>query len=398
MNQMLTERRHDVDAIRVIVLFLLIGYHSAIAFQSWGWSIGFITNDKPLDFLWVFFMTINTWRIPILFVISGMALRYSFEKRDKITLFHERTKIILLPYYFGFATVGFLHSQIFLNYIRSNENAEPNSAHLWFLGNIAIYAFLCIPIMNFLTNDKSPSENISRILNTRFGIFFFSLPFLIEGWLQENLKLAWGMGWTMFPGTLHGLLLGLICFISGIVLVSQGEAFWGALKRNMPIHLALAIALFVNRFIGEFESTGGVLVAFESYNFMFAVFGLGQRYLNKESTTLDYLKEAVFPVYIFHLPLQQFFATFLIPSNLSPYIKFFLLVISTLVASFLLFELVKRVKLIRPLFGLRNVPLKEKKKFLARGLKIFYYLLALLVILEISFAYGFMLLIYMFSE
>ena len=158
---MITKRRHDIDAIRVIVLLLLIGYHSAVSFQPWGWSIGFITNDKPLYSIWNFFMAINTWRIPILFVISGMALRYSFEKRDKLTLFNERAKIILLPYYFGFGTVGLLHSQIFLNYVRSNENAEPNAAHLWFLGNIAIYAFLCIPMMNFLTNNKSTSENIS---------------------------------------------------------------------------------------------------------------------------------------------------------------------------------------------------------------------------------------------
>jgi len=398
MNKMLTERRHDVDAIRVIVLFLLIGYHSAVAFQPWGWTIGFITNDKPLNFVWNFFMGINTWRIPILFVISGMALRYSFENRDKLTLFNERTKIILLPYYFGFLTAGLLHSQIFLNYVRSNENAEPNAAHLWFLGNIAIYAFLCIPMMNFLTNNKSTSENISKILNSRFGMFFFSLPFLIEGWLQESLKLAWGVGWTMYVGTLHGLLLGLICFISGILLVSQGDVFWDALKRNMPIHLTLAVGLFVNRFIGGFESTGGVLIAFESYNFMFAVFGLGQRYLNKQSTTLDYLKEAVFPVYIFHMPLQQFIATFIIPSNLSPYLKFSLLVISTLAGSFLLFELVKRVKLIRPLFGLRNPPSEEKKKYLTKGLKIFYYSLAIRVILEFAFGYGLILFMYMFPN
>ena len=343
-------------------------------------------------------MAINTWRIPILFVISGMALRYSFEKRDKLTIFNERTKVILLPYYFGLGTVGLLHSQIFLNYVRSEENAVPSAAHLWFLANIAIYAFLCLPMMNFLTNNKSPSENISRILNSRFGIFLFSLPFLIEGWLQENLILAWGLGWTMYPGSLHGLLLGLICFISGIILVSQGEAFWDALKKNMPIHLVLAIGLFINRAFGGFETIGGALVAFESFNFMFAVFGLGQRYLNKQSTALDYLKEAVFPVYIFHLPLQQLFATFLIPSNLSPYIKFSLLVSLTLAGSFLLFELVKRVKIIRPLFGLKNAPPEEKKKYLARGLKIFYYYLAGRVIIETIFGYGVILLIYMFPK
>ena len=395
---MFTARRHDVDAIRVIVLFLLIAYHSAISFQPWGWDIGFITNDKSIDSIWNFFMAINTWRIPILFVISGMALRYSFEKRDKLTLFNERSKIILLPYYFGWGTVGLLHSQIFLNYVRSEENAVPGAAHLWFLGNIAIYAFLCIPIMKFLTNNKSPSENISRILNSRFGIFFFSLPFLIEGWLQEKLKLAWGLGWTMYPGSLHGLLLGLICFISGIILVSQGEVFWDALKKNMPIHLVLAIGLFTNRAFGGFETIGGALVAFESFNFMFAVFGLGQRYLNKQSTVLDYLKEAVFPVYIFHMPLQQFLSTFLIPTSLSPYIKFSLLVSLTLLGSFFLFELVKRVKIIRPLFGLRNALPEEKKKYLARGLKIFYYYLAGRVIIETIFGYGVVLLIYMFPK
>ena len=55
---MLTERRHDIDALRVIVLFLLIGYHAAVAFQPWGWDIAFISNDKSLESLWIFFSLI----------------------------------------------------------------------------------------------------------------------------------------------------------------------------------------------------------------------------------------------------------------------------------------------------------------------------------------------------
>ena len=114
---MLTERRHDIDALRVIVLFLLIGYHAAVAFQPWGWDIAFISNDKSLESLWIFFSLINTWRIPILFVISGMALRYAYEKRDKWTLLNERTKIILITYYFGINTVSILHIGLFFRYI-----------------------------------------------------------------------------------------------------------------------------------------------------------------------------------------------------------------------------------------------------------------------------------------
>ena len=392
---MLTERRHDIDALRVIVLFLLIAYHAAVAFQPWGWDIAFISNDKTLESLWIFFSLINTWRIPILFVISGMALRYSYEKRDKWTLFNERIKIILLPYYFGMYTVAALHIGLFFSYIGMDEDIESDPAHLWFLANIAFYAFCCIP---FLHTSKKGSTQFSKILNLRFGTLFLSLPWVVYGFLQESLKLAWGLGWTMYPNSLHGFILGLICFVYGIVLVSQGEVFWGSLKRNMPIHLALGIGLYINRLFGEFELQGGALVAFESYNFIFGVLGLGQKYLNKQSSTLDYLKEAVFPVYIFHLPLQQFFATLIFPTNLPASLKFFLLFVLTLFGSFTLFHVVKRIKILRPLYGLRNPPTEVKSMFIAKLEKVFYYCLAVILIISILFGYGFLLLIYIFPQ
>ncbi len=392
---MLTERRHDIDALRVIVLFLLIAYHAAVAFQPWGWDIAFISNDKPLESLWIFFSLINTWRIPILFVISGMALRYAYEKRDKWTLFNERIKIILLPYYFGMYTVAALHIGLFFSYIGMNEDIESDPVHLWFLANIAFYAFCCIP---FLHTSKKSSTQFSKILNLRFGTLFLSLPWVVYGFLQESLKLAWGLGWTMYPSSLHGFILGLICFVYGIVLVSQGEVFWESLKRNMPIHLTLGIGLYIYRLFGEFELQGGSLVAFESYNFIFGVLGLGQKYLNKQSSTLDYLKEAVFPVYIFHLPLQQFFATLIFPTNLPASLKFFILVVLTLFGSFTLFHVVKRIKILRPLYGLRNPPTEVKNIFIAKLEKVFYYCLAAILIVSTLFGYGFLLLIYMFPQ
>ena len=392
---MLTERRHDIDALRVIVLFLLIAYHAAVAFQPWGWDIAFISNDKPLESLWIFFSLINTWRIPLLFVISGMALRYSYEKRDKWTLFNERIKIILLPYYFGMYTVAALHIGLFFSYIGMDEDIESDPAHLWFLANIAFYAFCCIP---FLHTSKKGSTQFSKILNLRFGTLFLSLPWVVYGLLQESLKLAWGLGWTMYPNSLHGFILGLICFVYGIALVSQGEVFWESLKRNMPIHLALGIGLYINRLFGEFELQGGALLAFESYNFIFGVLGLGQKYLNKQSSTLDYLKEAVFPVYIFHLPLQQFFATLIFPTNLPASLKFFLLFVLTLFGSFTLFHVVKRIKILRPLYGLRNPPTEVKSMFITKLEKVFYYCLAVILIISILFGYGFLLLIYMFPQ
>jgi hypothetical protein len=48
---MLPERRYDIDWLRVIAIGLLIIYHIGIGFQPWGVFIGFIQNEKPLEWL-----------------------------------------------------------------------------------------------------------------------------------------------------------------------------------------------------------------------------------------------------------------------------------------------------------------------------------------------------------
>ena len=104
---MLNKRRHDVDAIRAIALFLLIAYHLGISFMSWAPFVFFIPNIKSIDSLWIPMAMINTWRIPILFLISGIAFRYSFENRSPLQLIKERLKVLgipllfILPPYFG---------------------------------------------------------------------------------------------------------------------------------------------------------------------------------------------------------------------------------------------------------------------------------------------------------
>ena len=77
-------RRYDVDSIRVIALILLIIYHIVIGFQPWGFWIGFITNKESIKDIWVFMEMINIWRIPILFVVSGMGVFFAIKKRNQI--------------------------------------------------------------------------------------------------------------------------------------------------------------------------------------------------------------------------------------------------------------------------------------------------------------------------
>ena len=60
-----SERRYDIDWLRVIAIGLLIIYHVAIIFQPWAIYIGFIQSSETSDAIWIPMALINVWRIPL---------------------------------------------------------------------------------------------------------------------------------------------------------------------------------------------------------------------------------------------------------------------------------------------------------------------------------------------
>nr|WP_203532498.1 acyltransferase family protein [Draconibacterium halophilum] len=94
---MKTERRYDIDWLRVVAIGLLLIYHIAIVFQPWAMFVGFIKSSEPLENLWKPMTLLNIWRIPLLFYVSGMGLFFAMQKRNYPQLLTERTRRILIP-------------------------------------------------------------------------------------------------------------------------------------------------------------------------------------------------------------------------------------------------------------------------------------------------------------
>ncbi len=97
----MSQRRYDIDALRSIAMFLLIFYHLGISFTSIAPQISFVQNKRVADGIWPLLNLMNSWRIPLVFLIAGVALRLSFRKRTKMQIFKERTKVLGLPWLFG---------------------------------------------------------------------------------------------------------------------------------------------------------------------------------------------------------------------------------------------------------------------------------------------------------
>ena len=131
-------RRYDIDWLRVFALGLLIVYHISIVFQPWSYFIYFPQSEKPLESIWLVMGLINIWRIPLLFIISGMGVYLAMQRRNWKELLKDRTKRILLPLIFGSLIIVPIHVYIYMAFMCLGSSYVPNPGHLWFLGNIFI--------------------------------------------------------------------------------------------------------------------------------------------------------------------------------------------------------------------------------------------------------------------
>ena len=102
------------------------------------------------------------------------------------------------------------------------------------------------------------------------------------------------------------------------------------------------------------EVVPNVLIAVESMAWMLTILGFGAVYLNNPSGRLAYLSEAVYPLYITHMPVQFGISLYLLTLSMPAFLKLVLLIAGTFGVSALMYEyVIKRLKWIRPLFGMK---------------------------------------------
>ena len=343
-------RRYDIDWLRILALGLLIIYHAVIAFQPWGNRILFIINKESLESLWVVMAVFNVWRIPILFLIAGLAYNYSMKYRNWKNILKERNirlGIPLLISIFLLHPAYLLLSQKFYNIPHAYW---PNMGPLWFVAFILIYCHVTLPGFLYLKIrlEGGHFKSLVKLFQYPFGILILVIPVIIESVLvKSEFYHAYAMSW-------HGFWLGLCWFVAGFIFACVKDNFWNAVEKIRYLSLILAVIFLSVRLLVFSLKSPDIVIALESINWVLAVVGFGSKYLNKPSQVLSYLSKAVFPVYILSLPLQMVSSYFVFSLNLSALVKLLLIVVLTTGVGLLVYELIiRRVRYIRPLFGLK---------------------------------------------
>ncbi len=376
-NGMENIRRYDLDWLRVIVFALLIFYHVGMFFVPWSWHL---KNNVTYDWLKWPMLFLNQWRLPILFVISGMGTAYAFSFRSGAQFVGERFIRLGIPFVFGMFVIvtpqvyfermaqgafsgtywDFILGPAFTNGTYPKGNITWN--HLWFLPYLLIFSVLLMPVFSWLCNHpKNRWLNgwRERLIKAPLSIYLLVIPlFLYESLMEPFFNITHNLVWDWFNFT-----SSLTLFFYGFLLVSLKNVFWETLAMIKKITLAIGVVTFSALLCIWIFFEDTTLVHFTEaffkvtnfWSWILTIFGFAAQYLNKQSKVLSYCNKAVYPFYILHQTVTVALAFYIRDLSWGLFPKFSFLVVATFGVSALLYEgLIKRVRLLRPLFGLKS--------------------------------------------
>lgn len=127
------------------------------------------------------------------------------------------------------------------------------------------------------------------------------------------------------------------------------------------VFLVVAAVLVVVRLAYLKASVPGYLLVTEAECWIFSVLAFGHMYLNRGGKALTYLSQAAYPVYILHMVFLYLGSLLIFPLDIPVVAKFAAVLFFTFGGCFALYEVIRRVNFLRPLFGLK---IKKKVNFI----------------------------------
>jgi hypothetical protein len=373
-------RRADLDWVRVGAFLLLIFYHVGMAFVTWDWHV---KTAHPSMFLQPAMVLLNPWRLSLLFFVSGCATRFMAERLAPSRLAWARLGRLGIPLLFGMLVVvppqswvqvrehgysiGYL--AFYRRYLAADQSfcdahgclILPTWNHLWFVAYLLVYTLL---LMGVLAVAPRVMRWVGRAAPMMSGIGALLWP---AAWLVL-------MRFTLAPrfDETHALVGDWYAhseyaavFLLGFA-VAGWPPFWHALVRLRWATLSVALPACVGWAIYAYFYEGDAVppdalrwamrvdYGVDQWFCIAAVLGFARVHLRRGSALLDYLTQGVFPFYIVHQTIIVVMEFYLKRLGWPQWVEGSLLIVATGAGCLLTYEIVRRVAILRPLFGLRT--------------------------------------------
>jgi len=373
-----SDRRIDLDWVRILAFGVLIFFHVGMYYVTWGWHVKSPFASHAIEPLMVLS---SPWRLSLLFFVSGCATAFLHAK-SATGFVRSRTQRLLIPlalglwvivppqswaevteaigYHGGYAHFMRLYAEGYGGFCRDGCLRIPTWNHLWFVAYLWVYTMLAALAWLVVPQARMArwSAALARALR---GPWLIALPVAWLGAIRVLLV-------ARFPDThalvddwyLHAEYFSV--FALGVLLAREAGV-WEEIRRQRWIALGLALAGYaaVQTDYAHYElfesmdwlrALHRVAYALDTWCAIVAALGFARQWNPADSRARRYLTEAIFPFYIVHQTAIVLLAHFMKPLGLRPLVEGPLLIAATVAICFASFEIVRRVGWMRPLFGL----------------------------------------------
>lgn len=303
----MNERKSFIDNLRWMDVFLLIPYHAAQSFNTWGeLNYIFFTPDKFIASFIVFF---SPFFMPVLFLLAGMSTKYALEKRTYKQFVTERVKRLLVPFAtgtlvfcpvlsyigdktnFGYEGNFFEHYKIFFTKWTdlSGFDGGFNVGQFWFLYYLFIISLVSVGIIVITRHVFKKRRENRNLPFWAVCLFAAVLPFLYD---------VLAVGGKSFAEYLFIFLSGYFIFADDHVIVKAQKCRW----ISFAIGFCASVAN-VYMFVWSGKDFGIMNVVAKSvaeWFMILALLGIGKKRLDFKGKASSFMSRTSFAYFSFH--------------------------------------------------------------------------------------------------
>lgn len=373
-----SQRRHDLDWLRVGALGLLIVTHVTYVYRTTGWRI-----HSEHAGLWgdLIVEAMAPWRMTLVFFIGGAATRFMLQSHRLGGFVVNRFLRLGVP--FLMAVVLLVPPMWYvtdpesqgLNYLQYALHTPlhahtvfgfhlPDFGHVWFLSYLLTYTLLAGLAWRFAPRAWRGVESVVERQRVAVILGALATLFVIS---DAILKPMFGRT-DMLIDDPAGHLRCLPPFLLG-VLVARSGVFWRQLDLArtwlVPVSLGLAIAAVA---VATEDTLGshlmppwqtGLADGLYGAAAVLAILSIGQALLNRPSPTLGYLSDAIMPIYLMHQLVIVAAGSVLLHAGLPGWLEYLALLTATALIPLAIYHVaIRRFGPPRVIFGLKATAVK----------------------------------------
>ena len=379
MKPIPSQRHYGMDWLRIGAFVLLIFYHVGFSFTPWGYQT---PTRGVVGWAEMALLSLNSWRLALLFAISGYssAALLTKDRGDTVMFFRSRLARLGIPLLFGLVVVvppqpymgllnsgyehGYLHFLLHdaFSFRRVGGESLPAVMHMWFVIYLLAYTVaLCGALMVVPASWRAALARWSERLLAGpallpAGILItFAVRLLPYEWTDTHGLLSDRAAHVHYAGM----------FVFGFLLRGS-EPLRQAIARQWKPALLLAVLGYAFVALEAWQYPGNVRTprswmlpldfakAMQCWGMVIAAFGIADRYWNRDARWRATLVEAVFPIYIAHQTVMVLVMYPIRGWGLTALPEFLLLCGTVTAGSWLFYLIGREIGPLRPMIGLKR--------------------------------------------